>query len=63
MSFLKTGSVTRGKRMFSLEKQNVFCLKKGNYVAFLEQKENFWNFINLILRAQHLHKENKEGAQ
>ena len=58
MSFLKTGSVTRGKRMFLLEKQNVFCLKKGKYVACLEQKENSSNFINFILRAQYLHKEN-----
>ena len=54
--------------MFSLKKQNVFCLKKGNYVACfslscLEQKENSWNFINFILKAQYLHKEYKEGAQ
>ena len=49
--------------MYSLEKQNVFCLKKGIYVARLEQKENSWNFINFILKAQYLHKEYKEGAQ
>ena len=44
--------------MLSLEKQNVFCLKKETYVACLKQKQNSWNFINFIFRAQHLHKEN-----